>query len=89
MKLGFFEKVKVISSSKFPAKIGRVGVMLGISEEDGKIYDYAVYFLEGDGVFIFDPEELQGTGEYVDEELIYKENNRIRVRVENGEGKLS
>jgi hypothetical protein len=88
MKLGFFEKVKIVSCNDFPAMVGRIGIVLGISEEEGKIYGYSVYFLEGDEGIIFTPEELQGTGEYVDRRLIYNDNDRIRVRVENGEGTI-
>lgn len=86
MSFGFFEKVNVISSKKFPEYNGRTGVVLGISEEEGKVYGYAVDFpgvLEG---CMFLPEELEGTGEFADPRDFYDENDRIRVRVVDGEG---
>ncbi len=44
MKLGFYEKVLVTSSRQFSEYVGRVGVVLGISEDEFKVYGYSVFF---------------------------------------------
>jgi hypothetical protein len=88
MKLGFYEKVLVTASRQFPEYVGRVGVVLGISEDQSKVYGYSVFFpgeLEGLG---FLPDELQGTGEFVDRGLFYDDQNAVCVRVENGKGSI-
>ena len=86
MRLNYYEKVRVIKSQRFPEYNGKTGVVLGISEEDGKICAYDLDFpgdLEG---CIFPPEELESTGEFADPRDFYDENDRIRVRVVDGEG---
>jgi hypothetical protein len=88
MKYGFFEKVKIISSDKFPASVGRIGIVIGVSEDESKVYGYAISFLEGDEGLFFVPEELQGTGEFVDRSLLYDENDRIKVKVKDGKGEI-
>jgi hypothetical protein len=65
------------------------GVVLGISEDESKVCGYAVSFpgeLEGR---YFRPDELQGTGEFVDRSVFYDDNRVVRVRVEkDGTGSL-
>jgi Immunity protein 31 len=88
MKLGFYEKVLVTASREFPEYVGRVGVVLGISEDESRVYGYSVFFpgeLEG---LSFLPHELEGTGEFVDRSVLYDDNDVVRVRVEDGKGSL-
>ncbi len=85
MRLSFFEKVRVLKSRELPEYDGKIGVMLGISEEDGKIYGYDVHFPDEEEGCFFPAEELEGTGEFADPREFYDENDRIRVRVIDGE----
>lgn len=90
MKISFFEKVIIRNSRKFPELNGRTGVMLGISEQDGIVYGYAVD-VDGDddGGYYFKPDEIIGTGEFVDRSVFYDDADRIRVRVdEDGTGHI-
>jgi len=85
MRLNYFEKARVTNSQRFPEYNGKIGVVLGISEEHGKIFSYDLEFpgdLEG---CIFPPEELEGTGKFADPRDFYSENDRIRVLVVDGE----
>lgn len=86
MPLSFYEKVRVTNSQKAPECNGKTGVVLGISEEDGTVYGYGVHFSDEEEGYFFPPEELEGTGEFADPRDFYNENNRIRVRVVDGEG---
>lgn len=88
MPLSYFEKVHVTDSRKNPEYNGRIGVVLGISEENGTFYGYDVHFPgEAEGYF-FLPEELKGTGEFVDRSEFYDDNDRIRVRVDGDKGSI-
>jgi Immunity protein 31 len=88
MSISYYEKVVVTSSSQSPQYIGRTGVVLGISKDDSRICAYSVSFEgEGEGV-MFRPEELEGTGQFVDRSEFYDDNDRIRVRVVGDEGFL-
>ncbi len=80
MRLGFYEKVRITNSQRFPEYNGKIGVMVGISEENGKIYSYSVSFPEEESC-MFRPEELVSTGEFADPRDFHDENDRIRVRV--------
>jgi Immunity protein 31 len=88
MRFGFYEKVTIVRSEKFPQYVGKAGIITGISEDDTGIYGYTVYFLdEGENVYFY-PDDLEGTGEFVDRSLLYDENARVRVRVIDGKGSI-
>ena len=89
MKLGFFEEVEVLASLKHPQFIGRTGVVLGVSEDDQRIYGYSVFFEEEEEGYGFLPEVLRGTGVYVDRSVFYDPADVIRVKVKDGQGYLS
>jgi hypothetical protein len=89
MKLGFYEKVLVTASRRFPEYVGRVGVVLGISEDESKVYGYSVFFPGEREGLSFSPDELRGTGEFVDRSLFYDDKDVVRVRVEDGKGSLT
>jgi len=88
MKLQHFEKVIVVASKKFPADVGREGVVTGISEDDSVVHGYAVSFPgEPDGKFFF-PGDLEGTGEFVDRSTIYDMGETMKVVVKDGRGSI-
>jgi hypothetical protein len=89
MKIRFYEKVKVISSQRFPEYIGNTGVVLGISEDETRVYSYSVFFPNEPEGISFLPAELEGTGEIVDRSEFYDESDRLRVRVDDGEGSVA
>lgn len=86
--LGFYEKVVVTKSDRFPELVGRSGYVLGISEESGTARQYAVRFLDLPESYCFYPDQLAGTGEFADRSLFFDDTaeSRIRVRVVDGEG---
>jgi hypothetical protein len=88
MKLGYLEKVVVRNSSKFPDHNGKIGVVMGSSSDEGKIHSYAVSFADEVEGYVFPPEELVGTGQFVDRSEFYDDTDRIRVRVEGDEGSI-
>lgn len=88
MKLGYLEKVIIQNSSKFPDHNGKLGVIMGISSEDNKIYGYSVSFYDEVGGYYFSPDELIGTGQFADRGEFYDESDRIRVRVDGDEGSI-
>lgn len=92
--LKFYEKVSVKNNCRFSEYIGKEGHVLGVSEEDGVVFGYAVTFDYGDrtddleGAF-FEPEELQGTGEIAPREMFYS-GDAIRVhRDDQGRGYIA
>ena len=90
MALGFYEKVVVVQSDKFPELVGRIGYVLGVSEENGVVYSYAVHFLDIVEGYCFAPDELRGSGEFADRSLFYDDKEpSLRVRVIDGKGELA
>lgn len=55
---------------------------MGISEEEGIVYGYAVRVDGKDEGYYFKADELIGTGEFVDRSVFYDDDDRIRVRVD-------
>ncbi len=47
-KFDFFQEVEILPNCPYAEYIGKKGVIMGISEEDGIIYSYAVSLLDGD-----------------------------------------
>lgn len=88
MNIAYFEKVVVKASVKFPTHVGMTGVVLGISKDEHKIYAYSVSFPGEPDNYSFLPNEIEGTGEFVDRSEIYDDDDVIRVRVEDGSGDL-
>lgn len=85
MRLNFYEKARVTNCPSSPEYNGKVGVVLGISEEGGKIFSYSLSFSGDLESCIFRPEELESTGEFANPRDFYNEKDRIRVRVIDGE----
>lgn len=88
MKVSYYEKVIVRASDRFPNYIGKMGVVLGISEDDDRIYAHTVFFQNEDEGVSFLPTELEATGELVDRSEFYDDGDRVRVRVDGDEGSL-
>jgi len=84
LMLQYYEKVRVLSSTRFPDHIGKVGVVLGISKDETRVYGYSVFFPGEDEGLGFLPAELEGTGELVDRSEFYDDGDPIRVRVDGG-----
>jgi len=47
-KFEFYQEVEILPNCPYAEYIGKKGVIMGISEEDGIIYSYAVSLLDGD-----------------------------------------
>lgn len=88
MNIGYFEKVIIKSSAKLPMHIGKIGIVLGISSDEEKIYSYSVSFPNEAETYSFLPEEIEGTGEFVDRSEIYDDEDVVRVRVRDGKSKI-
>lgn len=86
MSLAFFSQIRVTNSVRFPEYNGKLGVVIGKSEEDEVIYSYTVTFpYSGDESLTLRPEEIEATGVVVSRDLIYS-NVSVRVRVDGDEG---
>ncbi|NHB86455.1 Imm31 family immunity protein [Photorhabdus tasmaniensis] len=70
-KIDFFQEVKIVSSKGRPEFIGRNGVIVGISEEDGILYGYAARVDGYEYVVCFEPDELEPTGKKFKREDFY------------------
>ena len=88
MTIQFFEKILINASQKFPTKIGEIGIVLGISNDDERVYSYSVFFDGDPEVYSFGPNEIEGTGQIVDRSEIYDEEDIVRVRVNDGRGEI-
>ncbi|MET4898989.1 Imm31 family immunity protein [Sphingomonadaceae bacterium jetA1] len=86
MKIDFYEKVVVVSSERYPSYVGRVGTVLGISEDNKKIHAYSVFFENEDDGIMFSPENLMRTGEKVDRGEFYDIGDSIKVTVVDQNG---
>lgn len=63
MKIDFYQEVEIIAGSDKNKKyVGCKGVVMAISEEDGKIYGYAVSVYGQKNSRCFDSDELVPTG---------------------------
>lgn len=61
-KLDFFQEVQVGTYCLNKLYHGKKGVVLGISEEDGVVYGYAVLIHGADETVYFDMKDLTPTG---------------------------
>ncbi|OAT32491.1 hypothetical protein M976_00548 [Buttiauxella ferragutiae ATCC 51602] len=62
MKIDFYQEVQVVPDAKNSKYVGRKGVVLGISEEDGVIYGYAVILHDKENTVYFEKDDLVPTG---------------------------
>lgn len=61
-KIGFYQEIEVCSWAKNQKYRGRKGAVLGISEEDGTVYGYAILIHGENGTVYFDKEDVVSTG---------------------------
>ena len=79
-KFDFYQEVEILPNCPYAEYIGKKGVIMGISEEDGIIYSYAVSLLDGDYEvslldgetgLCFSPDCLKPTGKQFRRENFY------------------
>ena len=70
-KFDFFQEVEILPNCPYAEYIGKKGVIMGISEEDGIIYSYAVSLLDGESGLCFSPDCLKPTGKQFKREDFY------------------
>ena len=87
-KLQPYETVLVSKPKKAKHLGGKIGVVDGISQENGVVYGYAIAF-DDDNVYHLTREELERTGEFADpDDLMSGEVIKILVDI-NGRGYLA
>ena len=70
-KFEFYQEVEILPNCLYAEYIGKKGVIMGISEEDGIIYSYAVSLLDGESGLCFSPDCLKPTGKQFKREDFY------------------
>ena len=70
-KFDFYQEVEILPNCPYAEYIGKKGVIMGISEEDGIIYSYAVSLLDGESGLCFSPDCLKPTGKQFKREDFY------------------
>ena len=70
-KIDFDSEVEIQTSCTHKEYIGCKGIVIGISEEDGVIYSYAVSLLDGESGLCFSPDCLKPTGKQFKREDFY------------------
>ena len=79
-KFDFYQEVEILPNCPYAEYIGKKGVIMGISEEDGIIYsyevslldgDYEVSLLDGETGLCFSPDCLKPTGKQFKRENFY------------------
>ena len=85
-----YEKVKVLSCSVSPDRVGTFGYVLGFSEDDeGTLHGYFVMFPDWGRGLTLSKDCLQGTGEIAKRSDFFDEEvSTLRVGVRNGKGFL-
>lgn len=69
-KFTFYQEVKVLNLEKSGEYCGLLGTVLGIGDDEGFGYSYAVYFHDI-GAVSFDEDELKATGNFFKREDFY------------------
>jgi len=70
-KFEFYQEVEILPNCLYAEYIGKKGVIMGIGEEDGVIYSYAVSLLDGESGLCFSPDCLKPTGKQFKRENFY------------------
>ncbi|AJA45952.1 immunity protein 31 of polymorphic toxin system [Frischella perrara] len=70
-KFEFYQEVEILPNCLYAEYIGKKGVIMGIGEEDGVIYSYAVSLLDGESGLCFSPDCLKPTGKQFKREDFY------------------
>jgi len=70
-KLHFYQEIEILPNCEHAEYIGKKGVVMGISEEDGIIYSYAITLHDGDSGLCLSPDCLKPTGKQFKREDFY------------------
>ncbi|GHT97751.1 hypothetical protein AGMMS49545_24160 [Betaproteobacteria bacterium] len=81
MRIDFYQEVEIVRNAKNSAYAGQKGVVMGVSEEDGVLYGYAVAINGKDAVVSFDKEDVVPTGVKFKREDFY-DGSHVTVSVD-------
>ncbi|WP_392562171.1 Imm31 family immunity protein [Orbus sturtevantii] len=70
-KLCFYEEVEILPTTMLKQFIGKKGAIVGISEEDGILYGYAVLIHGREEIDCFDAKDVKPTGKRFKREDFY------------------
>lgn len=70
-RINYYAEVEILPTTKHKQYIGRIGVVMGISEEDGIVSGYAVLLHNKDTIDCFDKEDVIPTGKQFKREDFY------------------
>ncbi|MDF7671071.1 Imm31 family immunity protein [Orbaceae bacterium ESL0721] len=71
-RINFYAEVEILPNCEYTEFIGEKGVVMGISEEDGIIYGYAVrLYTDYENGYCFDADCLKPTGRQFKREDFY------------------
>jgi len=70
-KIDLYEEIRVIDDCEDPELRGKIGVVMGISEENGVVYGYSVRFADLEHSYGFSVEEVESTGRKFKHEDFY------------------
>jgi len=77
-KLNFFDEVKVNQNIDDPALRGKIGIIMGVSENDGVVYGYSIGFKDLEDGYYMRADEISPTGRKFKREDFY-DGSRISV----------
>ncbi len=88
MKFNLYDEVRVAASARSQVEKDSLGVIVGIGEDEGSGWSYAVSFPPGDLSYSFWEWELEATGKQADPKQFAK-HGTIRVRMDSkGRGRV-
>ncbi|MBC9131784.1 immunity protein 31 [Frischella sp. Ac13] len=70
-QFNFYEEVEILPNCEHPEYIGKKGVVMGVSEEDGVIFGYAVDLYDAEYGHYFKMNCLKSTGKQFKREDFY------------------
>jgi len=74
-KLEFYEEVRIINDIDDPSLRGKIGIIMGIIEEDDIVYGYSVRFKDMKHSYGFSVDEVSPTGRRFKREDFYDGSN--------------
>lgn len=72
-KINFYQEIEVLPSNnqQHEKYVGRKGGVMGISEEDGILYGYAIKLYDYEYLLCFDKDEVKATGKQLEQDDFY------------------
>ncbi|MBX4133209.1 immunity protein 31 [Frischella sp. Ac48] len=70
-KFNFYEEVEVLPNCEHSEYVGKKGIVMGVSEENGMIYSYAITLIDGESGICLNPNCLKPTGKQFKREDFY------------------